>query len=437
MIMPNKLQADGFNEQIIIAYMIHDPEFRARMLGELSAETFLIPKNQIVFMVFEKLHEKGLDYNEDTFIVESEGMAVQEKLPAYMREIETLYDVNENIEHHIGRLKSDYVRKNVLIDDIPKLETKLLDNEIGLDEVTGILDTINEKIRDSSDASEYVFAGDSLYKSYMELMNERRTQKFYGTYFPEFDKKLTCGFAPAQVTVVAGLSGSGKTTFVANLASRLVHHNIPVLLFPLEEGGLRVFDRMLALKLNIKTMKLKKNLGQLTNREKYDLAVGTKAFSKMPLTIYNRPMLNFSLMEFMVDKYKPAVIVLDLFEKLAEVRGDTDQKNIAVNLNRFQNFVQSKNIHGIITAQIRRTNMSKANKRPTLDSIKNSGGYTEIADLVIGLHREAYFSEDDIEDIIEIICLKQRDGVAPYTQAYKFYKETSFVGEHMIVDSTH
>ncbi len=430
----NSIKPDVVNEQIILGNMIHNPDFRKRMVTEVSAETFLLDKHQIVFMVFEKLVKKNLDYNEDTFIVESEGAAEQYDLVVYMRELEELIDDNINIDHHVKILVRDKTRKDIATKFIPEFEKILFNDDLTLEDYKHPLDEINRRIDENVDVDNTICSGDGLYASYFNLLKQRRENQFHGLFFKEVDERLTCGLEGGQVSVLAGLSGSGKTTLAANISSRLVHHGVKVLMFPLEEGGLRVFDRMVALKAGVHTRKLKKDVAELTSREKYDIAVAVKQYSQMPLMIFDKPNLNFNMLELMVDKFKPDVIVIDLFEKMMEVRKKLDQENISSNLETFQAFVKERNVHGMITAQIGREQMKKKDKRPTIEYIKNSGKYTEVADLVIGVHRDRYFTPDaEGPDVLEIIVLKQRDGEAPFKCGYEFDGSTSHIDRFIAI----
>ena len=67
---------------------------------------------------------------------------------------------------------------------------------------------------------------------------------------------------------------------------------------------------------------------------------------------------------------------------------------------------------GVIVQQMRLKDVEKrADKRPTRESIKGTGAFVEVADLVFGIHRDAQFKAVP-DDTIEVICLKQRMGKA-------------------------
>jgi replicative DNA helicase len=424
-----------YNEQVVLAQMIHSVDFRKRIVVEIDSGYFLVIKHKLIFTVLQRITEKSLDYNEDTFIVEANDMQNSLELLTYLKEILKVYDSNQNLDYHLDVLKTDYHRKKVLVDKLPDIETKIFNGSIDLAAISDEFDSMSSDLKSGIDSGKAVLTGGEIEFAYTALLSDRRSREFKGFYFTELDEKLTCGVEPGLITTVAGLSGSGKTTLMSNFVSRLVHHNVSTLFFPQEEGGLRVFDRLVALVSGVETNRIKKFTKQLNVQEKIKMMSAIKQLSGLPLHIYDKPYLDWRMMRLYVEKYKPQVIVIDLFEKIVEIRGSLKQEVIAAQLDVLQNFVKEMNVHAIITAQLRRDLMVRKNKRPTLDAIKNSGKYHEASDLVIGLHREKYFdSGSTAEDIIELSVLKQRDGPAPFVCGYEFDGKHSRIGDYRIVD---
>jgi len=291
-------------------------------------------------------------------------------------------------------------------------------------------------LEDHSEIRGEISSGDELEKGYRDFLSERASREFCSFYFPELDKKLTYGAYPGLMTVLASLTGQGKSTVCANLVSRWALHDRSVLWCPLEEGGMRSLDKIIASLSRVKGDDLKKNYKNLGFEEKYRVMQAIRNISRTKLHIYKSPHLSFSQLRLLVRKYKVEILVIDLFEKLSDLKSSQEQQVISQYLDQFQKFCQDMMVHGLITAQIRREKMRGRNaqeRRPTLDSLKNTGRYAEAADLVIGLYRDKYFNPfKDEEDVVEMRILKQRDGDAPLRVDYIFDKDYNSIGEYRI-----
>jgi replicative DNA helicase len=79
-------------------------------------------------------------------------------------------------------------------------------------------------------------------------------------------------------------------------------------------------------------------------------------------------------------------------------------------VNNLKFLAKDLNIPVIALAQVNRDVEKKADKRPTLADLRESGDIEATADVVIFLHREGYYKENGNDNTTEIIVAKNRNG---------------------------
>ena len=79
-------------------------------------------------------------------------------------------------------------------------------------------------------------------------------------------------------------------------------------------------------------------------------------------------------------------------------------------LKRTKDLGKEYGCHFLLLAQIKRGVEKRGDKRPTREDIKSSGGFEEVADKILGVHRERAYDPDLEDDTIELGILKQRLG---------------------------
>jgi len=430
---PKLIKPNIFNEQVVLANMLKSAKSLKKILSDsaITSNTFLAVRHRIIFLILEKLDKKGLSYNEDTFVVESENTDFGKI--EYLREIESKFEENQNLDHHLKLLKQDALKQQLLMEKLPELEKLLYDEKSNADDIYSGFSDILLNVKSKVTGGKKLLYGDELVTGYKKFLKDRAERPFQGCYFSEIDEKLVSGLFPGGITTVAALSSHGKSTFCGNVVSRLAAHDITTLACPLEEGAYRQMDKICGAGAKVRTEDVIKHYKTMPPTDKYEFLKFLNFISQKSLVIYPYPEMCWKDLIWALESCKPQVVMIDLFEKIVEVRDDLDQKNISQNLDYLQYLVQEYNFHAIITAQIKRDKLNERtkNKRPTVEAIKNSGKYYEASDLVLGLFRPKAINADDAgPDEVEISCLKQRNGKINWKVTYLFNGEYSFIGNY-------
>src|SRR5262249_38454898 len=73
-------------------------------------------------------------------------------------------------------------------------------------------------------------------------------------------------------------------------------------------------------------------------------------------------------------------------------------------------FAMQLKIPVIAAAQLNRQCETRQDKRPRLSDFRDSGRLEEWGDIIMGLYRPAYYDEQKSDDVLEVICLKNKNG---------------------------
>jgi replicative DNA helicase len=304
------------------------------------------------------------------------------------------------------------------------------------------LDEIRELVRDMS--SDLEIAGDSGYffqdmqqlsEQYAANLEERANRKFYTTGFPALDSLLTDGFAPKQISILAGFTGMAKSTVAINMAYRIAVAGTGAAVFSMESTSVSMIDKLVSTLTQIELKKLKKEAATLTVDEKRYIQQAVESIRNFPLLINDQASLSIDGMLFQLQSarrrgYDPKVVFIDLFGKIEDVdTGDNLATRIQKECKRMRVLAKELDMHFCLVVQVGRQGFGRTKggriKRPTLIDIKNANAYAEEANTVILLHRNKYYIEDLDDDILEVHVAKQRDGEANVVAYFEMFANTS------------
>lgn len=426
------------NEQVVIAGMIKSNENLKKIAKELKPYHFIGSKHRTIFNILKRMVDKNLEYDIDTF----ETLAKEDEEFGgiqYLIKIEKLFDENANLDYHVNILKTDSIKHHIKDRRLEKLIDSLEDPHSELTDINKQLQKIKQDINENfSDGN--LLSGENLKVDYIKDYEQRKLESiFIPTGIEGLDKKLAEGMARKKCSIWSARPGMGKTTTMANIALNLIRgvknsqgvfisEPKKVILVPLETGYVSYIDIMVSILIKEKMEaeqdpasampsklvglpleKLVRYSNQITKKEDELIKWAIdEIMNNENLTVTDDPNLSLDKLEVILESGNYDVCIVDLWEKLSDIRIEAGL--IAEKLNKTQAIAKEANTHMAIVHQIRRNNDKGKVKKPTLEQLKNSGAYEEIADLVIFMHRAKYYNPDLDEDVIEYIIGKQRRG---------------------------
>jgi replicative DNA helicase len=418
---------DVENEQIILSQMIKNVAIRKRCCRELNENLFIGKRHKIIFRVLSEMVSRGLDYNHDTFKI----LSNEEDFGGfkYLNDLEEVFADNQNIDFHIQRLKLDSKKINLKKDKVKQLNDALEDPSIDANKLFNIVDGIQKELKDVFITSN-ISKGKELKKEYFKVLAERQEEsRFVGIGF-SIDDDLTEGFARKKVSVIAARPSMGKSTFAANICDNLRKFKVPTLVLPLEMGKESFIDLVVSKRTKIPLNDIIKNTKDLTRDQKILIQKEvTELLDDEYLHFIDDTSIKLNDLRTILNNSNYAVCIIDLFEKISDI--SFEPKILSNQLKQIQSIAKESNTHICLLAQIRRFDPKSKEKRPTLEMLKNSGSYEEVADLILLLHREFYYKPELGQDVLEVIIAKQRLGVRNKSYFYEFYPNIATISKEL------
>ncbi|MFI3322242.1 MAG: replicative DNA helicase [Rikenellaceae bacterium] len=254
------------------------------------------------------------------------------------------------------------------------------------------------------------------------------------TGFTDLDK-LTLGWQPSDLMIIAARPAMGKTAFVLSMArNTAVDFKRPVAFFSLEMSSVQLIMRLMVSESGLNSHKLKS--GRLTTQEWSALQKSIVPLQNAPLFIDDTPGL--SIFEFrskarrLKAQHNIELIIIDYLQLMtgtAETRGNREQEVSTISRS-LKAIAKELSIPIIALSQLNRSVETRGgNKRPQLSDLRESGAIEQDADIVAFIHRPDYYgmTHDDngvplAPGTTEIIIAKHRSGPTD-TINLKFRKE--------------
>lgn len=240
-----------------------------------------------------------------------------------------------------------------------------------------------------------------------------------GSGFHSIDS-ITNGWQESDLIIIAARPAMGKTAMVLGCArNAAVQFKVPTLIFSLEMSSKQLINRYISSETGITQDRILKRTVYDTEIENVRLV--TKQLSDAPLFIDDTPAL--SLMEFtskarrMKQKHGIGLIIIDYLQ-LMKGKGEKSREQEISSISRgIKECAKNLNIPIIALSQLSRGVENRADKRPMLSDLRESGAIEQDADMVIFLHRPEYYGVtqdprgNSVVGLCEAIIAKNRKGI--------------------------
>lgn len=413
--LPQSIEA----EQSVIGSMIIDKSAIAKVLESLEEEDFYRDGHKVIFRAILDMFRKDMAVDLVTLLESLKSTEMLERAGGvtYITEISASVPTTANLSSYIKIVEEKSVLRKLI-----KASTSIIESSYNNQgEVENVLDGAEKRIFDIAEkktSKDFEPLSDVLERGFLEierLFNNRGEITGVGSGFSDLDSK-TSGFQKGDMILIAARPSMGKTTFALNIAEHAaLREGKSVVIFSLEMSKEQLAYKLLCSEANVDMLRLR--TGELDDKDWENIAKATGPLAKAK--VYIDDTAGVSVMEMrskcrrLKMEYGIDLIVIDYLQLMSGSTGNSDnrQQEVSEISRSIKALAKEMECPVIALSQLSRAPEQRADHRPMLSDLRESGSIEQDADLVMFLYRDEYYNkETEDKNIGECIIAKQRNG---------------------------
>jgi replicative DNA helicase len=235
------------------------------------------------------------------------------------------------------------------------------------------------------------------------------------TGFIDLDR-LTAGLQPSDLIIVAGRPSMGKTAFALNIAQHVgITGKLGVALFSLEMSKEQLGLRMLCSEARVDQARVR--TGSIPATAFPDLAKAASRLSESRIYIDDTPGLSALELRAKTRRLKRereanlGLVIVDYLQLMrGHERADNREQEISSISRSLKALAKELNVPIVALSQLNRQVETRADKRPLMADLRESGAIEQDADVIGFLYRPIVYDKNADEGAAELILAKQRNG---------------------------
>ena len=416
--LPHNLEAE---RSVLGAILLHNDAFN--LAAEvIDSHDFFRDAHRRIFDKMVKLAERGDAIDLVTLKEELGRSGDLEEVggPAYITALVDGVPRSMNIEHYARIIKEKATLRS-LIFSANKILTTAYEAE---EEADAILDQAEHAIfaiADDNVRDGFVSLRD-LARGSLDTIEKLHARKELVTGVPSGFADLdamTSGFQSSDLIIVAGRPSMGKTSLVLNVAQHVgTKTDLTVGMFSLEMSKEQLFLRMLTAEARIDAHRLRG--GFLGERDWGRLSQAIGTLSETRIFVDDTPSIGVLEMRAkcrrLAAEHGLNLVIVDYIQ-LMQGRGRFENRTLELaSISRsLKGLAKELSVPIVVLSQLSRAPESRADHRPQLSDLRESGALEQDADVVIFIYREDQYVDrsqppTDAQGIAELIVGKQRNG---------------------------
>ena len=409
---------DNAAEQSVLGSMLLSKDAIADASEELRGTDFYRPAHEVIFDAIVDLYGRGEPADPVTVSAELQRRGELQRIGGapYLHTLSANVPIAANAGYY-----AEIVHEKAILRRLVTAGTKIVQlgyaGEGTIDAVVDEAQAEVYKITDKRAQEDYAPLADIMEGVLDEIEAiGNRDGGMYGvpTGFADLDD-LTNGLHSGQMIIVAARPAMGKSTLALDLCrSASIHNQMSSVFFSLEMNRSEITMRLLSAEAKVPLNHIRN--GNMTDDDWAKLARKMGEVSSAPMFIDDSP--NMTMMEIrskarrLKQKHDLRLIVIDYMQLMSSGKKvESRQLEVSEFSRQIKLLAKELELPIIALSQLNRGPEQRADKRPAMSDLRESGSLEQDADMVILLHRDdVYERESTRPGEADLIVAKHRNG---------------------------
>lgn len=413
---PHNLDA----EVAVLGGLMLDPGVWDVVSEHVEPDSFYKVAHQKIFEAIQDLHRRNQPID---FLTVSNHLTAKNE----MGEIggsDVLYDIL-NQTPSAANIKSyaEIVAEKALLRRVISTSGEIIQEAYDSDyeEISGFLGSIESRIYKLADKkkTDGLISSTEIVRQSLEKIEELYNLKApvigVPSGFTDLDK-MTSGFGPGELIIIAARPSMGKTAFCLNIAAgAAVKAKRKVAFFSLEMGKEQLMIRMLATESQLGISEIR--TGRIPDNAWPKLIHGASTLAEAPLYIDDTSGISPFEILTKCRRLKAQggldMIMIDYLQLMQlKQKVESREREVSEISKTLKAIAKELKVPVIALAQLNRGVEGRSDRRPMLSDLRESGSIEQDADLIMMIYREDYYEKENPEErgVAEILINKQRNG---------------------------
>ncbi|MCD0466546.1 MAG: replicative DNA helicase [Flavobacterium circumlabens] len=415
-------------EEAVLGAMMIDKKGVDDVIDILQADAFYKDAHKFIFEAIVQLftETQPIDLLTVSTQLKKNGKLELAGGDFYLIQLTQKIASSAHIEFHSRIILQKFIQRSLI-----RISTEIIEDSY--DETTDVFDLLDKAESKLYEVTQGNIKRSSETAQSLVLQAKKRIEEIakqeglsgVETGFTNLDK-LTSGWQPSDLIIIAARPAMGKTAFVLSMARNMaIDFGHPVALFSLEMASVQLITRLISSETGLSSEKLR--TGKLEPHEWEMLSTKVKNLEKAPLFIDDTPSLSiFDLRakcRRLVSQHGIKIIIVDYLQLMTaggnSKGGGNREQEISTISRNLKALAKELNVPVIALSQLSRAVETRgSSKRPLLSDLRESGAIEQDADIVSFLYRPEYYKIDEWDDDeaspttgqAEIMIAKHRNG---------------------------
>ena len=413
-------------EEAVLGAIMLDKDALPTVIDILSKESFYRDAHVLIYKAMMGLFSdtQPIDLLTVTEQLRSMGKLDEAGGPVYLIELTNRVASSANIEYHARIIAQKHIQRELI----------RVSNEVIRDAYEDTTDVFN--LLDKAEKGLFDITQNNLSRNYesMQTLARRALEQMEAlkdreegltgvpTGFVKLDR-LTSGWQPSDLIIMAARPGMGKTSLVLALArNAAMDYGRGIAIFSLEMSNVQLVQRLISLEAEISGEKMRS--GKLEDYEWQQMNTAIEKLSTAPIYIDDTAGINIFELRAKCRRMKMqhdiSMVIIDYLQLMSgggdNQKGNREQEVSAISRS-LKALAKELSVPVIALSQLSRAVETRGgNKKPQLSDLRESGSIEQDADMVAFIYRPEYYGIEEDEEgqslkgVGELIVAKNRHG---------------------------